>query len=64
MKTSKQIPPIDKALLECLDGMFPDCAPNFKDTEKEIWIKAGQVSVVRFLKKNFDKQNETVLRSE
>jgi hypothetical protein len=30
---------------------FPDQAPSLDLSDKEVWFRAGQVSVVRYLKK-------------
>lgn len=38
------------SLLEYLDRTFPDRAPDLYLDEKEVWYRAGQVSVVRKLK--------------
>jgi hypothetical protein len=38
-------------LLDELDELFPDTYPDYSLSEKEIAFRAGQVDVVRFLKK-------------
>lgn len=57
---SKGFPPISKALLEELERRFPDRVP---DLDKNLSLIHGQVSVVRLLRNEFDKQNKTVLES-
>lgn len=37
-------------LLEELDELFPDTFPDYTLSEKDIAFRAGQVSVVRFLR--------------
>lgn len=37
-------------LIEALDEIFPDRAPNPNDHDREIWMKAGEVRAVTFLK--------------
>lgn len=32
-----------------IDRLFPERAPNPKDTEREIWMKAGERRLVRYL---------------
>ena len=41
---------ISDKLIKYLEGKFPDKSPDLKDTEKEIWVKVGQISVVKHLK--------------
>lgn len=41
---------ISDKLIKYLEGKFPDKSPDLNDTEKEIWVKVGQVSVVKHLK--------------
>jgi hypothetical protein len=38
-------------LVEELAKKFPDQAPDLDLSEKEVWFRAGQVSVVRFLQR-------------
>lgn len=43
--------PLDVDLLiDALDKTFPNQAPNPTDTDREVWMKAGQSHVVTFLK--------------
>jgi hypothetical protein len=44
-------------LLEELDELFPDQFPDYQLSEKEISFRAGQVSVVRFLKEKLSSEN-------
>jgi hypothetical protein len=45
------IPSIDDRLVAELAKKFPDQAPSLDLSDKEVWFRAGQVSVVRYLKK-------------
>ena len=53
------IPTIDEQIIEYLDEVYPDKAPDISMEEKLIWINAGQVAVVRHLKDQFKLQEET-----
>lgn len=57
------IPPISKELLESLSALYPDRCPEPTDSERDIWIKVGQVSVIRFLEHKFEEQNENTLET-
>jgi hypothetical protein len=56
------VPQIDKTLLDYLEKLYPDKYPNLDTPDKEVWFKAGQVSVLRFLKNKFEEQNENILK--
>lgn len=55
------LPEVPTDLLEALEGMFPDKAPSLNESLDLIRYKAGQVSVVRFLRNQHTCQHETVL---
>lgn len=46
----KYLPPIDGALVSVLSEQFPDISPDLDWDERTIMFRAGQVSVVRWLK--------------
>jgi hypothetical protein len=50
------IPPISKRLVAVLATKFPDQAPDLDCSEKEVWFRAGQVSVVRWLASKLEEQ--------
>ena len=55
------LPPIDEALVRVLAEQFPDMAPDIDWSDREIMFKAGQVSVVRWLRqKQLDQDTEMV----
>ena len=53
------IPTIEKELLQYLEDLYPDKAPDLTMEEKLIWFTAGQVAVVRHLKDQYNLQEET-----
>ena len=50
---------IDPAIIKYLEEVYPDRCPDLSMEEKLIWFTAGQVSVVRHLKDQFNLQEET-----
>lgn len=52
------VPVIDEKVVSLLAEQFPDQAPSLDLTDKEVWFRAGQVSVVRWLKKHRDEQQQ------
>jgi len=53
------IPYVEPEILQYLDELYPDKAPDLSMEEKLIWFTAGQVSVVRHLKEQQKLQEET-----
>ena len=49
MPRKVQIPIISKELIAYLDSIFPEKSADLKDTEKEVFFKGGQRSVVNHL---------------
>ena len=51
-------PVIKEDLLNYLDAIFPEKSADLKDTEKEVFFKGGQRSVVNHLIKQKQQQEE------
>ena len=58
------LPPIDQKLLVALMETFPDQAPDINLSEKEVWYRSGQVSVVRWLQNQYEEQAQNPLGTE
>jgi len=58
------LPPIDQKLLVALMEKFPDKAPDINLSEKEVWYRSGQVSVVRWLQNQYEEQAQNPLGTE
>jgi len=56
-----KLPAIPEPLIRILDEKFPEMSPNPKDSEREIWMKAGERRLVRFLLDQYRRQNEIIL---
>jgi hypothetical protein len=50
---------IDADIIKYLEEVYPDRCPDLSMEEKLIWFTAGQVSVVRHLKDQYNLQEET-----
>ena len=48
-------------LIKELDKIYPEECASLKDTEKEIFYKSGQRSVVNFLKLKLSQSNNNIL---
>jgi hypothetical protein len=55
------LPPIDERLVAALAVEFPDVAPSLDWSDREIMWRAGQVSVVKWLARKFEEQQEDLL---
>ena len=60
----QRIPNLSEALVTALAVQFPDQAADLSWPEKEVWFKAGQASVVRWLTARLQEQNENGLELE
>ena len=49
MKREIPKPIINQELIDYLDNIFPEKSADLKDTEKEVYFKGGQRSVVNHL---------------
>ena len=52
---------INKELIEHLNKLFPNKVPDISENERQIWFKAGQASVVSYLKQLLEEQNNNLL---
>ena len=58
MKREIPKPVISNELIEYLDSIFPEKSADLKDTEKEVFFRGGQRSVVNHLIKQKQQQEE------
>lgn len=49
-------PPLDQVTIDFLDRIYPERSPDPKDSEREIWMKAGERRLVRHLLNLLQKQ--------
>jgi hypothetical protein len=49
---------LSEQLIAAMAAQFPERAADIDWTEKEVWFKAGQVSVVRWLATKLEEQEE------
>ena len=52
------LPALSQDLINKLDKLFPDKGPLLTDTEREVWYKVGQRSVINYLQQTYDDQLE------
>jgi len=45
-------------LIEKLDKLFPDKCPLLTDSDRDVWFKVGQRSVINYLQQTYDDQLE------
>lgn len=51
-------PDIPEEIVKALEEMYHDRCPDIHESERQIFMNAGAVSVVRFLRSEFDRQNK------
>ena len=50
------MPLISEAMINRLEQLYPDKCPDLTNSEKDVWFKSGQVSVIRFLRQTYNDQ--------
>ena len=63
MDTTTKLPPLDPALIEALDRMFPERCPDPAWRNRDIWIKVGERRVVRRLQEELRRQSKNILET-
>jgi len=53
----KKLPVITPELVDYLRALYPDVCPDVDEDERRIWVKRGEVGVVRHLAAIYDQQN-------
>ena len=56
-----RLPYIEDGLLDYLQRLYPEKAPEPDETERQIWMNRGAVGVVRHLKLVYQQQRENML---
>lgn len=64
MASNVRLPWVDLALLEYLEGLYPDKMPTGMLDGYELGKKVGRVEVVRMLRRLFDDQVKHALGTE
>jgi hypothetical protein len=62
-KRPDRFPPISAELMAKLEELWPDAMPDPSQTPdlESLRLKQGELLVVRFLRRQFDLQNKTIL---
>lgn len=55
------IPHVTPELIEYLEALYEDRSPDLNDADRKIWFRAGQVDVVKHLRRVFEEQQENIL---
>jgi len=50
------LPALSQELINKLDKLFPDKCAVLTDSDREIWYKVGQRSVINYLQQTYDDQ--------
>lgn len=58
---NKPFPPVPKELVQALDERFPERSPDPEWSDREVWMRAGERRVVRFLLRKLQEQEEDTL---
>jgi len=56
-----KFPDVSADLIEFLDELFPEKSADLTWSDKEVWYKSGQRSVINFLIDKLKQQEETII---
>ena len=56
-----KFPPLSKDFIEELNKLFPEMSADLKWSDKEVWFRSGQRSIVRFLNSHYIKQQDNIM---
>jgi len=56
-----KFPDVSGDLVQYLDTLFPDKSADLQWSDKEVWYKSGQRSVINFLIEKLNQQEETII---
>jgi len=56
--TDETFPHLSKTLVTRLEAIFPDSCPTLGMKDREIWYRCGQVDIVRYLRCEYERQQE------
>lgn len=56
-----KFPDVSAVLVEYLDNLFPEKSADLQWSDRDVWYKAGQRSVINFLIDKLNQQEETIL---
>ena len=56
-----EFPPVSKELIEEINKLFPEMSADLKWSDKEVWFRSGQRSIVRFLNSHYIKQTNNIM---
>jgi hypothetical protein len=56
-----KFPSLSKELIEEMNKLFPELSADLKWSEKEVWFRSGQRSIIRFLNSHFLKQQDNIM---
>ncbi len=59
-----EFPSVSKELIEEINKLFPEMSADLKWSEKEVWFRSGQRSIVRFLNSHYIKQNDNIMEKK
>ena len=58
---SLEEPDVSADLVNYLDTLFPEQSADLQWSDRDVWYRSGQRSVVRFLKQKLKEQEENIL---
>ena len=58
---SLEAPDVSVDLIDYLDALFPEQSADLKWSDRDVWYRSGQRSVIKFLIQKLKEQEENIL---
>ena len=62
MPAPDKTPAISRLLVEHLERLYPDRSPDPSTPDRKVWVDAGAVQVVRYLRRVLTQQEQNTLK--
>lgn len=56
-----ELPDVSRDLVEAMDALFPEQSADLQWSDRDVWYKSGQRSVIHFLLQKLKEQEENII---
>ena len=54
-------PDVSRNFVEAMDALFPEKSADLQWSDRDVWYKSGQRSVIKFLQQKLKEQEENII---
>jgi len=56
-----EFPDVSRNFVEAMDALFPEQSADLQWSDRDVWYKSGQRSVIKFLQQKLKEQEENII---